>query len=403
MKKIKLLLAIGLMIGTTNVNAQTKKLTMKEKIAAKMAAVDAKLAEAAGGSSGDSGLGKGKPKYVTYDFKDDIGLSGTYFTSEVQYKNYQTVGFEFIKEDGGELVNRVNIYCAEVNNTEAKLVWKLHEKWQRKFGVVLCYSGDKDLIQIADGVLAFTDNGTIVTAVFAKDSTQLAEYDLETAQVLYDQKEGIINAAAIAKEDARWMKSDLYAKNIEKIVFAPEDWQLMKRGEPNNPPKVDGKAWTTELDMGGNMNYMAFFKMPPKDKYPGQDINIVYEMNGKTTNRVDQRNVSPPWAKMISKISSSDFDDRQHAPKCLRTYNQYAGRWVQDYAFIQCLYLNKDKFKIGSKYNLTVKMYANRDGENGELIAEGTVTLKYTAKAHEMFTGDPTTSVWATFEDFLEE
>ena len=62
---------------------------------------------------------------------------------------------------------------------------------------------------------------------------------------------------------------------------------------------------------------------------------------------------------------------------------------------------------IGQKYSLTVKMYANRDGENGDLIAEGIVSLLYSADAHKMYAGDPEKpekkSVWAQFEEFLDE
>jgi hypothetical protein len=52
-------------------------------------------------------------------------------------------------------------------------------------------------------------------------------------------------------------------------------------------------------------------------------------------------------------------------------------------------------------------MYTNRDGENGVLLAEGVVSLKYSADAHLAFTGDPDKpekkSVWAHFEEFLDE
>ena len=261
-------------------------------------------------------------------------------------------------------------------------------------------------MEIAPSVYAFAEEGKVLT-VAAKDSANFGDYDVETAQVLYDQNMGKINAAATKKENALWMKNALYAKNVVKIVFAPEDWQLMKRGESNHPPKVDGKGFTTELDMAGNMNYMAFFKVPPATQFPGQDINIVYEMEGKTTNRVDQRKESAAWGKMVPRIESSKYDDRQHAPRSLRTYNQYYSQWVQDYAFMQLLYMNKDKFMIGKKYSLTVKMYANRDGENGDLIAEGVVSLLYSAKADLAFNGDPSKpekkAIWTQFEEFLDE
>ena len=62
---------------------------------------------------------------------------------------------------------------------------------------------------------------------------------------------------------------------------------------------------------------------------------------------------------------------------------------------------------IDKSYELTVKMYSHRDGENGEVIAEGVVKLKYTAEAYKMFNGDPqkpeVKGVWQQFEEFLDE
>ena len=203
------------------------------------------------------------------------------------------------------------------------------------------------------------------------------------------------------------MKNTLFAKNVGKIIFATEDYHLMKRGYTNKPPMVNGKGFTNQLDMVGNMNYMAFFKVPPSKQFPGQEINIEFEMSGKKTSRTVYRKKSAAWGKMIPRIKTSDFQYRQHSPRSLRTYNQYHSQWVQDYAFIQLLYMNKGKFMIGQKYNLTVKMYSSRDGENGELIAEGVVSLLYSDKAHLAFTGDPAkpdkTPIWTQFEEFLDE
>lgn len=408
MNKIKIVLAIGLMIGATNAMAQKK--TLKEKMQEKLDAANAKLANAA----------KGKTKYVEYDYKDDSGISGTYFTTDEIIDQQGTLGFQYTKEKDGEIVNTLfaNFGGTGYGSRTNSITFTLKEKYKTKYAINYFYITDKDIpslannhnnfvfMEIAESVYAFAEEGKVMTVV-AKDSSNFNDYDKETAQVLYDQNMGKINAAAMEKETAKWMKNALYAKNVDKIVFAPEDWQLMKRGEPNHPPKVDGKGFTTKLDMGGNMNYMAFFKVPPATQYPGQSVNIVYEMNGKTTNRVEQRGKSAAWGRMVPRIETSKFDDRQHAPRGLRTYNQYAGRWVQDYAFIQLLYMNKTKFMIGKTYSLTVKMYANRDGENGELIAEGVVSLLYSSAADAMFNGDPSKpdkkSVWEEFEEFLDE
>jgi len=405
MKTINFLLAIGLMVGTTTVNAQT----MKEKMQAKLDKANAKLAEKA----------KGKPKYETYDYADPSGISGTYFTLVEMLGRHKTMGFNYTKEEGGEIVNKLRVDFGKIEGKPNYMAFVLKEKYKKNFDINYFYTttvsvkgvGVNDhwrLVQIAENTYAMTaDRSTEVVTVISKDSANFNDYDLETAQVLFDQQMGKINAAAQEKETAKWMKNAIYAKNVNKIVFAPEDWHLMKRGESNHPPKVDGKAYTSKLDMAGNMNYMAFFKVPPATKYPGQDINIVYEMGGKTTNRVEQRKESAAWGKMIPRIESSKFDDRQHAPRGLRTYNTYYGQWVQDYAFIKLLYMNKDKFMIGKTYDLTVKMYANRDGENGDLIAEGVVSLLYSAKADLAFNGDPSKpekkAIWTQFEEFLDE
>lgn len=392
MKKINLILAIGLMIGSTQVNAQS----LKEKMQAKLDKANAKMANVA----------KGKKKYTTYDFTDATGVSGTYFTSVALVGNNQTMGLQYIKEEGGEIVNKLVIHGGKLEGKEVTENYFLKEKYKTKFDINYFSSRSGTLIQIADGTFASASDGAVVT-VLCKDSANFSDYDLETAQVLYDQKMGEINSAEMEKETAKWMKNPLYAKNVDKIVFATEDWHLMKRGYGNKPPMVNGKGFTTVLDLAGNMNYMAFFKVPPASKYPGQDVNIVFELEGKSTNRVEQRKKSAAWGKMVPRIETSKYAYRQHSPRGLRTYNQYHSQYVQDYAFIQCLYMNKDKFMIGKKYNLTVKMYANRDGENGELIAEGVVSLLYSAEADLMYNGDPSkpdkVSVWAQFEEFLDE
>lgn len=392
MKKLTIVLAIGLIAGINTVNGQT----LKEKMQAKLDKANAKLATAA----------KGKAKYTTYDFNDATGISGTYFTSVALVGNNRTMGLDYKKEEGGEIVNKLMIHGGKLEGKEITEKYTLKEKYKTKFDITYFYSGNGTLIQIAEDTYASADNGAVVT-VISKDSANFNDYDLETAQVLYDQQISKINAAEAEKETAVWMKNAIYAKNVDRIVFASEDWHLMKRGYGNKPPMVNGKGFTTVLDMVGNMNYMAFFKVPPATKYPGQNVNIVFEMDGKSTNRVECRSRSAAWGKMVPRIETSDYKYRQHSPRGLRTYNQYHSQYVQDYAFVQLLYMNKDNFMIGQKYNLTVKMYANRDGENGELIAEGTVSLLYSAEAHLSFNGDPSkpekVSVWTQFEEFLDE
>lgn len=405
MKKINVILAIGLAFSVSTLNAQS----LKEKMQAKLDKANAKL----------ESTSKGKAKYTTYDYKDATGISGTYFTSVELVGRHQTTGFNYSKEENGEIVNKLKVDFGKIQGAPNSMTFRLKEKYKTKFDINYFYTTNVDvqgvsvnqhwrLIQIAENTYAMTkDASPEVVSVLAKDSANFNDYDLETAQVLFDQQMGKINAAAMEKETAVWMKNALYAKNVGKIVFATEDYHLQKRGYGNKPPMVNGKGFTNQLDLVGNMNYMAFFKVPPSKMYPGQDINIEFEMGGKKTSRTVYRKKSAAWGKMIPRIETSDFKYRQHAPRSLRTYNQYHSQWVQDYAFIQLLYMNKDKFMIGQKYNLTVKMYSSRDGENGKLIAEGIVSLLYSDKAHLAFTGDPAkpdkTPIWTQFEEFLDE
>ncbi|PWH81212.1 hypothetical protein [Brumimicrobium oceani] len=406
MRKLKFILAIACIALAGTTEAQS----FKEKMQAKLDKANAKLEKAA----------QGKPKYKTYDFEDPSGISGTYFVNVPVIERENTIGFEFEKEKDGEIVNKLSVmmggksYGDRPNSMECVL----KEKYQRKFDINYFYMVDKDIMALANNsddfvfmeinpdVYAFTQNGKVVS-VLAKDSSLFSDFDVETAQVLYGQNMAKINSAEAEKETAIWMKNELYAKNVDKIIFATEDWHLMKRGAGNKPPMVNGKGFATTLDMAGNMNYMAFFKVPPASKYPGQEVNYVYEMNGKSTNRVECKSRSAAWSKMVKRLETSDYKYRQHSPRALRTYNQYHSRYVQDYAFIQLLYLNKDNFKVGEKYNLTVKMYTNRDGENGDLIAEGTVSLVYSEQADLMFNGDPDKpekkSLWTQFEEFLDK
>lgn len=399
MKKLILAIACIALIG--GVNAQTK---LQKKMQAKMDKMNAKA------SAG---------KFTMYDYSDDSGISGTYFVGEKILGKHATVGFDFAKEKDGEIVNELVVDFGTDQGKRNTMTFTQKEKYKTKHNITYFYAtninvtgvGVNDFwrfVEIGTDVFAFVhDNDEKVMSVVAKDSSLLADYDTETAQVLFDQKMAIINREKMDKETATWKKNAIYAKNIGKIVFATEDFHLMKRGYTNKPPMVNGKDFKTVLDMAGNMNYMAFFEYPPSMAFPGMEINIEYEMGGEKTSRTEYRAKSAAWGKMVPRIETSKFEYRQHAPRGLRTYNSYYSQYVQDYAFMQVLYMNKDKFMIGNEYPLTVKMYVSRDGENGELIAEGVVNLLYSAEAHKMYAGDEDKpekkSVWTEFEEFLDE
>lgn len=354
--------------------------------------------------------------------KDELGITGQYF-GKVDKKSF---GFRFVKEADGKIVNELH-YFEKKKSAEPQLKLSMKESYYSKNKVKLFYAwvtasaaGYVEVIEVEPGILAQISqssesaNGGPATLdakrkvmdVMAKDQAKLEAWDIETAQAKVDMIIASLNTEKLEKEKAEWMKNEAYAKNVDKVVFAAQWYHLQKQGYPDKLA-VSGADFKTELDMAGNMVFMGFFSVPPSIKYPGQQINIEYEMGGKKTNRETLRKKSAAWSNMVPIVETKKFEYRQSPTRAIREYNQYQSQFVQDYAAIQCLYDNKDKLKVGQTYDFTVRMYAHRDGENGAVLAEGTVKLKYTAEAKIVFEGDPTKpeqkGVFATFEAFLNE
>lgn len=403
MKPLKIILAVAILcLAGQDTNAQIAKL--KEKMAA-------------------GGGGGGKGNFESFNTEpDEMGVTGQYFCT-LDKKSY---GFRFVKEADGKIVNELH-YFEKKKSTEPQLKLSLKESYYSKNKVKLFYiwttgsaSGYIEVIELEPGVFAqtaqteYSSNGgpapleakRIVKDVYAKDQAKLAVYDLETAKAKVDLIIASLNTEKLEKEKAEWMKNEVYAKNVKKVVFAGQFYHLQKQGYPDKIA-VNGADFKTELDMAGNMMFMAFFETPPKVKYPGQQINIEYEMNGQKENRETLRKKSAAWSNMVKILETKDFEYRQSSTRSIREYNAYARAYVQDYAAIQLLYNNKDKFKVDQVYQITIRFYAHRDGENGDLLAEGTVKLKYTEAAKKVFEGDPTKpeikGVWGQFEAFLNE
>lgn len=354
--------------------------------------------------------------------KDEYGITGQYFGK----KDKKGYGYRFVKEADGKIVNELH-YFEKKKSTEPQLKLQMKESYFTKNKVKLFYvwvnanaKGYIELIEVEPGVLVQTtqsaesanggpatlDAKRTVFDVYIKDPGKFDSWDLETAQVKVDQIIESLNSEKIAKETEEWKKNEVFAKNMGKVVFAAQWYHLQKQGYPHKIG-VNGADFKTELDMGGNMMFMAFFEVPPKIKYPGQQINIQYEMNGQKIDRESMRKKSAAWSNMVKILETKDFEYRQSSTRSIREFNQYSSQYMQDYACIQLLYNNKAKFKVGQTYDITVRFYAHRDGENGDLLAEGTVKLKYTEKAKLVFEGDPskpeTKGVWAQFEEFLNE
>ncbi len=400
MKKMKIILTAAL-IGLLGVSANAQFGKLKDKMSG-------------GGGSGN---------FEAFNQeKDEMGVTGQYFG----LSDKKSYGFRFVKEANGKIVNEMH-YFEKKKSDEPQLKLSLKENYYSKNKVKLFYvwltanaTGYVELIELEPGVFAqiaqtsesanggpaTLDAKRTVKDVYAKDQAKFATYDLETAKAKVDMIIASLNTEKMEKETAEWMKNEVYAKNVQKVVFASQFYHLQKQGYPDKIA-VNGADFKTELDMAGNMMFMAFFKAPPKVAYPGQQINIEYEMNGQKVNRETQRKKSAAWSNMVKIIETKDVEYRQSSTRSIREYNAYQRAYVQDYACIQLLYDNKDKFKVDQTYQITVRFYAHRDGENGDLLAEGTVKLKYTKEAKIAFEGDPNKpelkGVWAQFEAFLNE
>jgi hypothetical protein len=403
MKKLKLLVAI-LALGslTTQVEAQS----LKDKI----------FKPKGGGGSSNAFEALNQET-------DPMGITGQY-TGLTDKKAY---GLRFVKEADGKVVNQLHYFEKKMTPDPALKLY-MKESYFTKNKVKLFYAWIStgaanyvEVLELEPGVFAqitqtnysHSDAGVValdadrkVKDVYAKDPAKLSVYDIETAQAKVDQIITSLNAEKLEKDRAEWLKFDVYKNNVNKVVFSDKWYNLQKQGYANKIG-VDGKAFKTELDMGGDMAFMAFFTYPPSVKYAGQQINIEYEMEGKKVNREECRKRSASWSSMVKLLETKDFNYHQSSTRAIREYNAYHSQFVQDYAAIQLLYLNKDKLKVGQSYNFTVRFYAHRDGENGDLLAEGVVKLKYTDAAKKAFDGDPAKpemkSVFAHFEKFLDE
>lgn len=367
---------------------------------------------------------KSTGKSKIYDYSDESGISGTYYTNEQIIDRQNTIGFKFTKERDGKIINQLYVELGGkgYGNRKNSVTCSLKEKYQTKHGLNYFYLIKHDcpglannsnsfvFLEIEKDVYTFTENEKVLS-VAAKDKSKLESFDIETAQVLFDQKMIKIKLEEMNKETEKWKKNKVYANNVGKIVFSKSDYLLMKRGYTNKPPLVSEKGFETNIELvdtfnNANVYYMAFFEYPPAKQFPGQEINLEYEMNGIKTNRIELRSKSQAWNNAIKRIETKDYEYRQHAPRSLRQYSKHHKQFVQDYAFVYLMYQNKELFKVGAKIPLKVKMYVNRDGENGALLAEGIVNIVIRPEAITSLEGDPvkgTAGLWAQFEDFLDE
>ncbi len=330
------------------------------------------------------------------DFKDDSGTSGTYAALDgVPYQNQmgatriqKTLKFDFVGRDGDKFVNKLKVY---INKEGQYLSFQLHEKDTKKLGKrVFDYTTGNEaiwLIEVEDGVFIVAQSDELappfvrgteeISDVFAKDPAKLEVYDLETAAAKFDQMMGAGQEKQDEKIKSQLMEYKAYKNHVGDVVFV-DSYGYFQRGVRDKPTE-DPKHFLKTRDMGDDLFLAAYFKEKVASSC-GDDcqINIVYEMNGKTGDRVKLRNSSAKWNKMISVKKNIDQFCYNFGHQLISSREN-----IIDYAFMYTLYQNKAQFKEGQTYKMNAKMYSSRDGNNEAEIADGTISFVYKAAKME--------------------
>ena len=381
-KTATLATALFCAVGVSNdANAQFGK-KLKDKIA--------KAAEGGGSSSAkDAGGAYGE------DFTDETGVSGTYTALDgVEFENgmgakrkQKTLKVKFTGRDGSKFVNKLEMFYTKEGK---KYDFIINDKETKKLGATTYRITEFHsvwLIELEKDVLMSVYNKSThregiegsekVTDVFAKDPAKLEVYDMETAQAKFEQMMNKGKAKEDEKKREQLMEYAAYKENVGKVVFV--DMYNRFNYQYTDKPTEDPKNFIKTRDMGDDIFLGAYFKEKIGTSC-GSDcqLNVVYEMNGKTGDRVALRNSSAKWNKMISEKKITDKFCYNNGQQLISSREN-----IIDYAFMYTLYQNKAEFKEGQTYKMTVKMYSNRDGNNEAEIAEGTISFVYKAAKME--------------------
>jgi hypothetical protein len=164
-----------------------------------------------------------------------LGITGQYF-GKVDKRSF---GFRFVKEADGKIVNELH-YFEKKKSAEPQLKLSMKESYYSKNKVKFFYAwvnssaaGYVEVIEVDPGILAqvtqssHSSNGGAapldakrkVVDVMAKDQAKLEAWDLETAQAKVDMIITSLNTEKLEKEKAEWMKNEVYAKNVDKVVL----------------------------------------------------------------------------------------------------------------------------------------------------------------------------------------
>jgi hypothetical protein len=361
MKKLTL---AALLIAAIAGNADAQKLNgLKDKV---------------GGKKEESTSGTEKKKTVkpyAKDFTDAKNISGAYYCNPAMLVGKDQFGrdayqdlfkWEYIHEEGGNIVVKLNMYF---NAEGGKVTMNLKEKYLENYNTKVFTNNEGEIWEIDTDVYALYDNAEKkVTHVFAKDQVKFEAYDVETAAAKYEAKRSEVLKKEMEKLAAKWMSNETYKEMVGKVGFISHYSKVSYNRNDIITEKKD--VFMTTHDLGKPFYYRAYFKAPIT-AICGKDCqyNATYEMEGIKTSRVELMKKSSKWSQNI-KVREADDNFFTAA------YTVMDDK-VWDYAFMYCIYQNKDKFADGKSFKLKVSIWSNRDGVDKDLMAEGTITLVY--------------------------
>lgn len=372
-----------------------------------------KLEKAAAGGGGESDKKSGKPADpYAKDFEDPSGTSGTYnalFGSEIPNESgmgkklAKIYKLNFIEKEGGNFVNKMEIF---VDKKGTKMDFILNDKMTKKMGAKVFRTTDYHsiwLVEFEKGMFLEMKNSSThreglegnetCEDVYAKDVAKLEGWDKDMGKAKFDGlfKKGA--AGDMAKLRERLMEYKAYKENIGKVVFVStyRDFNYQYSDKPEEDPAKFIKSQSM-----GKPLYWGAYLQTPEQVACGSDCerNIVYEMNGIKADRVALRNSEAKWSKMIKKKDAENMF-------CLnRGYQLWSpSENILDYAFAKVLYENKANFKKGQTYKLSATVFTNRDGNNVDKIAEGSINLIWDDDAIKVMENN----LFKMYREFLDE
>lgn len=404
----KLILTVTLVIATIAVNAQIGK-QIGKVIGAKKGGKETPAAKAPENV---------QMKEKEGEFTDEFGFSGRYYMLDTTWSrdihgnktktdgSYQysaTQKWKFTREENGNIVNNLLRYEGEGRlslNDSYRNNAVLEEKLKEKYNVnvfLKSYSATTYLlVELEKDVWAEAEVDYYKLVVkkyintYAKDQAKLEVYDMETSAAIMQKKLNEIKLKQADAERAKWMKNETFAKMVGKIGFID---QYTKVGYNSADITEKPDVFTSSIELGKqSLFYRAYFQTPGELLCNGCELNTTYEINGIKLSRVDQRKQSAKWSRVIKQ----KFVDNRYftgAPPIVSFSENIA-----DYAFLYCLYLNKDKIKDGTTLKMKVTLTSSQEGVDKDVLAEGTISLVYKEANKAGFD-----KMMKWIEDFLEE